>query len=100
MLPLKRNDELLKLLKISEDLVFSFPVPQDVIDKYEALRKKVFSKFDILYTPLNFRKYHNLSEKKIPDSLPKDPEVIPPINKSGILKLETSNIFLKPLTTI
>ena len=38
---------LLQLLTISEDLLFSFPLPADIVKKYEFLRSGIFAKLDL-----------------------------------------------------
>lgn len=43
---------LLVLLNTAEELLFSYPIPLDLIEKYEKLRKKVFVKLKIKSTSL------------------------------------------------
>ena len=42
-------DSLLSLLKVAEELLFSFPLPSEVITKYEFIRGKAFAKCQIPY---------------------------------------------------
>ena len=37
-------ESLVSLLKVAEELLFSFPMPQDVVSKYEFIRTKTFNK--------------------------------------------------------
>lgn len=37
-------DSLLSLIKVAEELLFSFPLPQEVVSKYEFIRAKTFTK--------------------------------------------------------
>ncbi|OMJ79226.1 hypothetical protein SteCoe_20778 [Stentor coeruleus] len=60
----KRFASLLRLVQVSEDILFSFTVPADIAIKYESLRKKTFEICDVPYMPLQFGKYDNIKKSK------------------------------------
>lgn len=60
----KRFANLLRLVQVSEDILFSFTVPAEIAIKYEGLRKKTFEICDVPYIPLQFGKYDNIKKPK------------------------------------
>ncbi|OMJ90051.1 hypothetical protein SteCoe_7629 [Stentor coeruleus] len=60
----KRIANLLRLVQVSEDILFSFTVPAEIAIKYESLRKKTFEICEVPYIPLQFGKYDNIKNPK------------------------------------
>lgn len=60
---LKYNESLLRLLSITEELLFSFAVPSDVVCKYESIRKKTFERCKIPYFSIVFGKYQEFDKR-------------------------------------
>ena len=58
---------LLMLLNVAEELLFSYPIPEELVSKYEKMRTKVFSKLKIIQSslPLSSELNTNQSSKKL-----------------------------------
>lgn len=58
-------DCLLALLKVAEELLFSFPMPNEVISKYEFIRGKAFAKCALSYNGSHIRRLQLEAQAKL-----------------------------------
>ena len=82
-------DGLLALLKVAEELLFSFPLPSNVITKYEFIRGKTFSKYHIPYSGSHIRRLQLDALSK----LDKDSEKVVNTSTLDIKDMELQNKY-------
>ena len=80
-------DSLLALLKVAEELLFSFPMPNEVITKYEFIRGKTFVKCNLPYNGSHIRRLQLEAQAK----LDKDSEKIINTSTLEVRDLELQN---------